>query len=66
MTFRIEILAQEQEHFFYSQNLKLKILIFELKLMAETKDKKTEVPPVNFLCDEGKVPEKKSDEFYDF
>lgn len=34
--------------------------------MAETKDKKTEVPPVNFLCDEGKVPEKKSDEFYDF
>lgn len=34
--------------------------------MTDTKSTSKEIPPVNYLCDEGKVPEKKTEEFYEF
>ena len=41
-----------------------KILLFELKLMASKSSSIPKVLPVNYLCDEGKVPKKRADQFY--
>lgn len=42
------------------------IINFELKLMVSKGQQIPKTLPVNYLCDEGKIPSRREDQFYEF